>query len=95
MRLDKLLESLVELVARFVATLSRDHLTVLALWVAHTWVIDAAHTTPYIHLSSAEPESGKTRTLEVLELVACKPLQVVDPTRPRCFAVCMAERSGR
>jgi hypothetical protein len=85
LRLEELLEALVALVARFVATLSHEHLTVLALWVAHTWVIDGAHTTPYIHISSAEPESGKTRTLEVLELVACRPLQVVDPSPATLF----------
>jgi hypothetical protein len=39
----------------------------ITLWAAHTWVIDAAHATPYLYVVSAEPESGKTRLLEVMK----------------------------
>jgi hypothetical protein len=30
----------------------------LALWVAHTWCFEAALTTPYVRVVSAEPASG-------------------------------------
>jgi len=42
---------------------------VLGLWVAHTHAIDAAEATGYIAVTSAEKRSGKTRLLEVLELL--------------------------
>jgi hypothetical protein len=45
----------------------------LALWVLHTHAIDAAESTPYISISSAEKRSGKTRLLEVLELLVARP----------------------
>jgi hypothetical protein len=49
-----------------------------ALWIAHTWTIDAAHATPYLHVTSAEPESGKTRQLEVLQEVVPRPLSTMN-----------------
>ncbi len=43
--------------------------TALVLFVAHTHAIDAAEATGYIAVTSAEKRSGKTRLLEVLELL--------------------------
>src|SRR5581483_9320082 len=52
----------------------QDHaLEALALYVLHTWACDAAHTTPYVILASAEKQSGKTLLLEVLELLVRQP----------------------
>jgi hypothetical protein len=45
----------------------------LALWVAHTYAIDAADCTPYILIESAEKRSGKTLLLEVLSLLVARP----------------------
>ena len=45
----------------------------LTLWVAHTWVVAQADTTPYMWVTSAEPESGKTRVLEVANELAREP----------------------
>jgi hypothetical protein len=42
---------------------------VVALWVAHTYAFDAADTTPYLSVNSAEKQSGKTRLLECLRLL--------------------------
>ena len=39
------------------------------LWVAHTHAVDAAESTPYRAVTSAEKRSGKTRLREVLELL--------------------------
>ena len=50
----------------------------LALWVAHTHGVAAADVTPYISISSAEKRSGKTRLLEVLELLVSNPLQAAN-----------------
>jgi hypothetical protein len=44
-----------------------------ALWVLHTWAIDAAYFTPYLSITSATSESGKSTLLRVLEHVVCRP----------------------
>jgi hypothetical protein len=43
-----------------------------ALWVAHTHAAKAAETTPYLHVTSAEKKSGKTRLLETLSVVVAR-----------------------
>jgi hypothetical protein len=56
-----------------------DHQAVAAtLWVFHTYAVDAAETTPYLSVSSAEKRSGKTRLLEVFELLVRNPLPSVN-----------------
>jgi len=65
---------------RFLAALSDAHFTVLALFTAHTYAIGAADTTVYIHTTSAEVECGKTRLLEVLELLTHRPAMLLDPS---------------
>lgn len=47
-------------------------LDVLALWAAHTHAIERFNSTPYLHVTSAEPESGKSRILEVLNLLCAR-----------------------
>jgi Protein of unknown function (DUF3631) len=54
--------------------LTNQQANALALWTFHTWALDAAEVTPYVHVSSAEKRSGKTRLLEVLELVVRSPI---------------------
>ena len=58
---------------RFLATLTDDHFALLAVWTAHTYVVDLAYATVYLHVTSAERGSGKSRLLEVANLVTCKP----------------------
>lgn len=75
-----LLDSAEAFCRRFLTALSDAHFRLLALWVAHTYVIKAAETTAYLHVTSAEPESGKTRVLEVLDVLCCKASQLIDPS---------------
>lgn len=44
-----------------------------AFWVAHTYAIEASDATPYLHVTAATKRAGKTRLLEVLELLVAKP----------------------
>jgi len=67
-----LLDSVAWFVRRFVV-LSRAQVFAVALWTVHTHAFAAAEATPYLHVTSPEPESGKTRLLEVLELLVDKP----------------------
>lgn len=79
-----LLDELVGLIRRYVV-LTEQQADALVLWVAHTHAIDAAETTPYIQVTSAEKRSGKSRLLEVLELVVARPLSVVNISKPALF----------
>jgi hypothetical protein len=63
----------------------------LALWVAHTWAVDASDTTPYLSVTSAEKRSGKTRLLEVLGLLVRDPLPAANAT-PAALYRALAER---
>jgi hypothetical protein len=58
------LERLIRFIRRYVA-LSEDQVLLSALWIVHTHALDAADTTPYLNVKSAEKRSGKTRLLEV------------------------------
>ncbi len=71
------LDQIAMFIHRFVV-LSDVQADTISLWVAHTWCVDAADTTPYIAVTSAEKRSGKTRLLEVLELLVHNPLQTAN-----------------
>ena len=70
--LAELLDKVAAVFKRFVV-LSAEQADVLALWVVHTHAFDAAETTPYIHVTSAEKRSGKTRLQDVAEPLVLKP----------------------
>src|SRR5829696_1162016 len=65
----ELLANLIGFIRRYVA-LSEDQAILSSLWIVHTHAFDAADTTPYLNIKSAEKRSGKTRLLEVLSLLA-------------------------
>jgi Protein of unknown function (DUF3631) len=67
-----LLDELVQFVRRFVV-LDNEQCDAIALWVLHTHCFAAARRTPYLGITSAEAESGKTRLLEVLERLVANP----------------------
>jgi hypothetical protein len=79
-----LLDALVLFVRRFVV-LDEAQAQAFALWVAHTWVVEAAHATPYLHATSAEAESGKTRLLEVGHELVPRPLSTMNITDAALF----------
>jgi len=54
-------------ITRYVAFSAPEQADVLSLFVLHTHAFQYARTTPYLYVTSAEKQSGKTRTLEVLE----------------------------
>jgi hypothetical protein len=83
-RLAELIDSLVAFVRRFVV-LTTSQGVVIALWVLHTWTIDAVDVTPFLAITSAEMRSGKTRLLEVLNLLVRKPWRAVSPSEAVLF----------
>ncbi|ACZ62397.1 hypothetical protein SDC9_07184 [bioreactor metagenome] len=53
--------------------LNEYQLQAISLWVLHTYTLENALTTPYLNIYSAEKRSGKTRLLEVLEVLVARP----------------------
>ena len=52
----------------------------LALWVLHTHTFQASWATPYLRITSAAPESGKTVLLEVLASICRAGWHAVNPS---------------
>lgn len=75
----RVLDETSSFITRFVV-LNSHQLTAVTLWVAHSHAIDAANVTPYLAVTSAEMRSGKTRLLEVLDLIVCRSLRTGDFT---------------
>lgn len=65
-------DALREFVRRFVVV-SDDALITIALWIMHTHAINAFDATPYLQITSPQKQCGKSRLLEVLELLAARP----------------------
>jgi hypothetical protein len=70
--LDGWMHQVERFVRRFVV-LNDDQACAVVLWVVHTHAFSSAIATPYIAVSSAEMESGKTRLLEVLRVLVANP----------------------
>jgi Protein of unknown function (DUF3631) len=79
------LDDLERFVRRFVVFTSAHQARAVALWVMHCWTFAAADTTPRLAVQSPERESGKTRLLEVLELLVREPMQALDATPAALF----------
>ena len=72
LKLASLLDDIERFIRRFVVL--TDHQAVaVTLWTAHTHPIDAFDCTPYEQVTSATPRAGKTRLLEVQELLVARP----------------------
>lgn len=75
------LDGVREFITRYVAT-TDVQADVLTLWCAHTHAFEAAETTPYLRITSVGPGAGKTRLLEVLELLVASPFLTGRLTGP-------------
>src|SRR5215470_12685835 len=56
-----------------------------ALWCVHTHLMDKWESTPRIAFLSPEPASGKTRALEITELLVPKPVAAINVTPAYLF----------
>lgn len=70
---------------RFVAYPSVEVHAAHVLWIAHTHLMDAWESTPRIAFLSPEPGSGKTRALEITELLVPRPVEAVNVTPAYLF----------
>ena len=87
----KLLDA-TELFTRRYVVLDEPQATAGALWTLHTWAIEAAHATPYLWITSAEPECGKTRLLEVAHELVREPLSTMNISDAALFRAIDARR---
>jgi hypothetical protein len=81
----ELLRAITKFLCKYVVLPGRAETVAIALWTAHTWAIDAAHQTPYLLVLSPEKRSGKTRLLEVLELLVAAPWRITSTSEAAMF----------
>jgi hypothetical protein len=62
-----ILDAVIALLRRFIVFPTPEQAEVIAVWIAHTWVLEAFDYTAYLHIFSPAKRSGKSRVLEVIE----------------------------
>jgi hypothetical protein len=76
------LPHVIEFITRYVHLASEDQALILGLWTLHTWTFSESmpnpRTTPYLYVHSPEKQSGKTRLIEVLEVLVRNPMRATD-----------------
>lgn len=87
-----LLDEVREFIGRFVAFPSPAALNAATLWAAHAHLVHEGENSPRLALLSPEPGSGKTRTLEVLELLTPAPMSVLSASPAAVFRSIEADR---
>jgi len=83
----RLLDDLRTFMCRFVAFPLPEQADAVALWVMHTHAFESAEATPRLSIQSAEKQSGKTRLLELLDLLCRSPLQVASISSAAMFRI--------
>lgn len=79
-----LFDELCDAFARYMA-LPEGAKETLALWTLHTFVFQQFEITPRLFITSAEKQSGKTRTLLILKRIVAKPLLAAHVTPAAMF----------
>ena len=67
-----LLNRVVAFLKRYVVFTNGSQAIAIALWVLHTHAFNAADSTPYLLITSPEKRSGKSRLLEILNLLVAR-----------------------
>lgn len=78
-------------IRRFCAFPDKHALVAVTLWAAHCHMVEGFHTTPRLALLSPEAGSGKTRVLEVLDLLVPEPMFCLNASPAAIFRT-LAER---
>jgi hypothetical protein len=93
-RSDAVLRKVYDFLGRFVSYPCGHSQTAHALWIVHTHLMDAWESTPRIAFLSAEPSSGKTRALEITELLVPRPVVAVNVSPAYLFRKVGAEEGA-
>lgn len=81
----EILQQVFDFLGRFVVFPSEEAQTATALWAVHTHLMDRWESTPRLAFLSPEPGSGKTRALEILDLLVPRPVQPVNSSAAYVF----------
>ncbi|MEQ1953595.1 DUF3631 domain-containing protein [Mesorhizobium sp. CN2-181] len=90
----EILEDVFAFLGRFVSYPDEASHVAHTLWIAHAHSMDAWEATPRIAFLSPEPASGKTRALEISELLVPRPVEAVNVTPAYLFRK-VADPQGR
>ena len=88
----ELLEDVLAVLDRYVVLPGEAERIAVALWTLHSWAFEAAHATPYLLVVSPERRAGKTRLLEILELLIARPWRVAGGSEAAMFRKISAHR---
>ena len=81
------LDKIETFIRRFCVLPGEHCYTAVTLWAAHTHFIKLLETTPRLACLSPEPGSGKTRVLEVLDVLCAHPLMALDLSMAAFFRI--------
>ena len=81
----ELLNDVLAFYQRFVAFPSDHAAVACTLWAAHAHAMEAWDSTPRLAFLSPEPGSGKSRALEITELLVPRPIAAVNVTPAYLF----------
>src|SRR5215470_5955293 len=70
---------------KFIAYPSDEAHVAHVLWIVHTHLMEAWESTPRLAFLSPEPASGKTRALEISELLVPNPVEAINVTPAYLF----------
>ncbi len=87
------MKAVYDFLGRFVAYPSEASRVAHALWIMHTYLMEEWDATPRLAFLSAEPGSGKTRALEITELLVPNPVQAVNVSPAYLFRKVGAEQA--
>jgi hypothetical protein len=74
-----LLDDLERWFGRFICVSFEGDLALLALWAAHTHLVNELRTTPRLQIDSPMPNSGKTTVLDHFSRLCHRPIQIASP----------------
>jgi hypothetical protein len=80
MREANILSDIYNYIGRFVVFPDEESRVATAAWIAHTHLMDIFDTTPRLHIASAVKGCGKTRLLQVIELLVPKAISLLSPS---------------
>src|SRR5690242_14555186 len=69
-----LLEDLRSFIKRFCFLPDEFCYDAVALWISHSYIVEALYTTPRLAALSPEYECGKTRLLDILSMLCFDPM---------------------
>lgn len=90
----ELLNDIEKFIRRFVIFPSEAAYVAVTLWVAHTHLMDLFDSTPRLAFLSPEPGSGKSRSLEVVNLLVPRAMYAVSATAAALYRS-VADQTGR